>query len=294
MEKPEKAIITVRATINAPVEKVWEFWTDPKHIVHWNNASDDWHTPLSENDLKVGGRFLSRMEARDGSSGFDFTGQYSKVEHNSQIEYLLDDGRNVQVTFVSGGNVTIVTEAFEAEQTNSIELQEAGWQAILDNFKKYVEISDKLEPMHFEEKINVAPDKVYQVMLDDRKYSEWTSVFNPSSHYIGTWEKGSKILFLGTDSDGNTGGMVSRIRENIPGSFISIEHYGIVHNGMEVTCGPKVDEWAGALENYTFAGADGSTILKVDLDVNKHFISYFVQTWPEALKKLKEICEKQA
>jgi len=292
MEKPEKTIITVRATINAPVEKVWEFWTDPRHIVHWNNASDDWYTPVAENDLKAGGRFLSRMEARDGSSGFDFTGQYSKVELNSQIEYILDDGRNVQVTFVSGGNVTIVTEAFEAEQTNSKELQEAGWQAILDNFKKYVEISDRLEPMHFEVTINATPDKVYQVMLDDRKYSEWTSVFNPSSHFIGSWEKGSKILFLGTDSDGSTGGMVSRIRESIPGRFVSIEHYGIVQDGMEVTCGPKVDEWAGALEKYTFTGTDGNTLLEVDLDVNKDFRSYFAETWPDALKKLKEICEK--
>jgi uncharacterized protein YndB with AHSA1/START domain len=293
MGKPEKTIITVRATINAPIEKVWEFWTDPKHIVHWNNASDDWHTPVAENDLKVGGGFLSRMEARDGSSGFDFTGKYSKVEHNSQIEYILDDGRNVQVTFVSRGNVTIVTEAFEAELTNSKEVQEAGWQAILDNFKNYVEMSGKLEPTHFEVKINANHYKVYETMFDDRKYSEWTSVFNPSSHFIGSWEKGSKILFLGTDSDGSTGGMVSRILENIPGNFVSIEHYGIVQDGMEVNCGPKVDQWAGALENYTFTEVNGATLLKVDLVVHKDFKSYFAETWPEALQKLKEICEKQ-
>ncbi len=292
MATAQKSIITVQATINAPVEKVWKFWTGPEHIVNWNNASDDWHTPRAENDLRAGGRFLSRMEARDGSSGFDFAGKYSTVEHYRQIEYVLDDGRNVQVIFIPRGNVTTVTEAFEAEQTNTTEMQEAGWQAILDNFKKYTEASEKKEIMHFEINIDAKAEKVYQYMLDDKKYSEWTSVFNPSSHYIGSWEKGSKILFLGTDSDGRTGGMVSRIKENIPGRFVSIEHYGVIKDGSEIFCGPEVDQWAGALENYTFTGVEGTTLLKIDVDVHVDYISYFAATWPEALKKLKEICEK--
>ena len=293
MATAQKSIITVQATINAPVEKVWKFWTGPEHIVNWNNASDDWHTPRAENDLRAGGRFLSRMEARDGSSGFDFAGKYTTVEHYRQIEYVLDDGRNVQVIFIPRGNVTTVTEAFEAEQTNTTEMQEAGWQAILDNFKKYTEASEKKEIMHFKINIDAKAEKVYQYMLDDKKYSDWTSVFNPSSHYIGSWEKGSKILFLGTDSDGRTGGMVSRIKENIPGRFVSIEHYGVIKDGSEIFCGPEVDQWAGALENYTFTGVEGTTLLKVDVDVHEDYISYFASTWPEALKKLKEICEKQ-
>ena len=143
MATAQKTIITVQATINAPVEKVWKLWTGPEHIVNWNNASDDWHTTRAENDLRAGGRFLSRMEARDGSSGFDFSGKYSIVEQYRQIEYVLDDGRNVQVIFIPRGNVTTVTEAFEAEQTNTIEMQKTGWQAILDNFKKYAEASVK-------------------------------------------------------------------------------------------------------------------------------------------------------
>jgi uncharacterized protein YndB with AHSA1/START domain len=144
MNIQEKTIITVRTTINAPVEKVWNLWTDPAHILRWNYASDDWHTPKAENDLRVGGRFLARMEAKDGSAGFDLTGKYSKVEQNSQLEYIIDDGRNVQVLFIPQGNVTTVMEAFEAEQTNSEEMQQAGWQAILDNFRKYVEASATL------------------------------------------------------------------------------------------------------------------------------------------------------
>lgn len=140
----EKTVITVRAEINAPVEKVWEFWTDPKHIVHWNNASDDWHTPKAENDLRVGGKFLSRMEARDGSTGFDFIGMYSKVEPLRQIEYTLEDDRTVQISFAAEGDKTTVTETFEAEQENTLELQQFGWQSIVNNFKRYVETSGNM------------------------------------------------------------------------------------------------------------------------------------------------------
>jgi len=132
-------IITVTNLINAPMEKVWKFWTDPEQIVKWNHASDDWCTLHATNDLRDGGKFLSRMEAKDGSFGFDFGGVYSEVKPNQLIAYRLDDGRKVRIAFVSQGNGTKVSESFEAESENPIELQKAGWQAILDNFKKYVE-----------------------------------------------------------------------------------------------------------------------------------------------------------
>ena len=135
----DKAIITVEALINAPVAKVWKLWTDPKHIINWNNASDDWHTTKVENDLRVGGKFLSRMEAKDGSTGFDFTGDYKKVDYLKQIEYAIADGRKVQIRFASNGNKTTVTETFEAEQENPVELQQSGWQSILNNFKNYAD-----------------------------------------------------------------------------------------------------------------------------------------------------------
>jgi uncharacterized protein YndB with AHSA1/START domain len=139
MEAIKKTIITVRVKIDVPVEKVWEFWTVPKHIVQWNNASNDWHTPKAENDLRVGGVFMSRMESRDGIQGFDFSGKYSKVEKNKYIGYTLDDGRRVRVSFDSERNSTTITETFEAENIYPVEMQKTGWQAILDNFKKYVE-----------------------------------------------------------------------------------------------------------------------------------------------------------
>lgn len=131
--------ITVTANINLPVEKVWEYWTSPQHIVKWNNASDDWHTPWAENDLRTGGRFLSRMEARDGSMGFDFTGIYDNVILHKKITYSLADGRQVDVLFEPVDGITRLTEIFDPEQENAVEYQQAGWQAILNNFKQYAE-----------------------------------------------------------------------------------------------------------------------------------------------------------
>ncbi len=286
-----KTDITVTSTINAPVEKVWSLWTGPAHIVHWNHASDDWQTTYAENEPITGGRFLSQMEARDGSVGFGFTGKYDNVEKNRIIEYSLDDDRKVQINFMPESDKTVITQCFEAEQTNPVELQQAGWQSIMNNFKKYAEAYGILEVIHFEISIRSSADKIYKTIIMEDTFREWTSVFNPSSHYIGDWKKGSKILFLGTDKDGHTGGMVSRIKENLTDKFISIEHLGIVKNGNEITSGPEVEGWAGLLENYTLKPTNGKSLLQIDIDSNQEFKSYFLETWPKALEKLKSICE---
>ena len=139
METQNKTVITVQSTINAPVAKVWECWTMPKHITQWCSASPDWHVPRAENDLKVGGHFSTRMEAKDGSFGFDFGGIYDAVTTNEYIEYTLGDTRKVKIHFTANGDTTEVVESFEAESQNPVEMQQGGWQAILDNFKKYTE-----------------------------------------------------------------------------------------------------------------------------------------------------------
>lgn len=143
MATAEKTNITVEATVNAPVEKVWKLWTSPEHITKWNQASDDWHSPSAQNDLRVGGRFTSRMEAKDGSMGFDFGGVYDEVKTNELIKYTMDDDRKVSVLFKEEGGKTKVTETFEAESSNSVDMQRDGWQAILNNFKKYAEATEK-------------------------------------------------------------------------------------------------------------------------------------------------------
>ena len=139
METANLTTITVETTVNAPVEKVWKYWSEPGHITKWAHASDDWHTTRAENDLRTGGKFLSRMEAKDGSFGFDFGGEYTNVEEHKTIEYTMGDGRKVKVKFEGKGGETKVVETFEAEDTNPVEMQRGGWQAILDNFKKYTE-----------------------------------------------------------------------------------------------------------------------------------------------------------
>ena len=139
METLNKTVITIENTVNAPVDKVWEFWTKPEHIVKWNSASPDWHTPRAENDLRPGGKFSSRMEAKDGSFGFDFWGIYDIVRTNEYIEYTMGDNRKAQITYTPKDGKTHIVVNFEAEDTNPIEMQKGGWQAILDNFKKYTE-----------------------------------------------------------------------------------------------------------------------------------------------------------
>ncbi len=134
-----KKAITVATLIKAPIEKVWRSWTEPIHITRWNFASNDWWAPRATNDLTKGGKFSFRMEAKDGSFGFDLEGVYDRVEMQKRIDYTLSDGRKVMVEFVVDGSTCKVVEEFEAETENSEELQRAGWQAILDSFKKYVE-----------------------------------------------------------------------------------------------------------------------------------------------------------
>src|SRR5690606_18047169 len=131
--------ITVETTVKAPVEKVWERYTSPEHIVKWNSASDDWHTTKAENDVRTGGKFLSRMEAKDGSFGFDFEGVYDDVAVNKRIAYTMTDGRKAEIIFMGENNETKMTVTFDAENENPIGMQREGWQAILDSFKKYTE-----------------------------------------------------------------------------------------------------------------------------------------------------------
>jgi uncharacterized protein YndB with AHSA1/START domain len=131
--------IHIEATVKAPIEKVWQCWTDPADITQWNCASPDWHSPRASNDLSEGGKFNFRMEARDGSMGFDFEGVYDKITPLQLIAYRIGDGRKVRVQFSQKDGATHIKESFEPENTHSREMQEAGWQSILNNFKQYTE-----------------------------------------------------------------------------------------------------------------------------------------------------------
>lgn len=138
METANKKI-SIGTEINLPVAKVWDYFSLPEHIIHWNNASDEWHTPSATNDLRTGGSFTSTMAAKDGSASFDFSGTYTDVKDHELIEYKLGDDRVVTIRFSEENGLTKIDETFDAESTHEAELQRSGWQAILDNFKRYAE-----------------------------------------------------------------------------------------------------------------------------------------------------------
>ncbi len=131
--------ITVQNTIEASIETVWDYWTNPTHVINWNFASTDWHCPNATSDFKVGGEFHYMMAAKDGSVSFDFCGTFTKIDSNSSLQLFLEDGREVNLQFIKEGDVTKLIETFEPEEVNSLELQQQGWQTILNNFKAYVE-----------------------------------------------------------------------------------------------------------------------------------------------------------
>ena len=147
----------------------------------------------------------------------------------------------------------------------------------------------------FNVSINASVNKVFDVMLginNKSTYEQWTALFNPTSSYEGNWNKGSKMLFVGTDEKGEMGGMVSEIFDNIHNQFISIRHYGLLKANVEITEGLEVEKWANGFENYTFVENNGTTTVRVDLDTTEDFLDYMNETYPKALEKLKEICEK--
>lgn len=148
-----------------------------------------------------------------------------------------------------------------------------------------------MEKLKFSTVINAPIKKVWDTMLEDKTYRIWTEEFAQGSHYVGSWNQGSKILFLGPSEDGKLAGMVSRIKENQLHKYISIEHLGEVYDGVEDTTSDRVKDWAGALENYTFIDKDGKTELVVDMNINEEFKEMFEGVWPKALQKLKELCE---
>lgn len=138
METSKKPI-TIQATVNAPVEKVWQYWNGPEHITRWAFASDDWHAPKAENDLRTNGKFVTTMAAKDGSFSFDFGGVYTNVEKHKAIAYTMDDQRTVSIIFTAEGDKTKIVQTFDPESENPEDMQRDGWQAILNNFKKYTE-----------------------------------------------------------------------------------------------------------------------------------------------------------
>jgi uncharacterized protein YndB with AHSA1/START domain len=203
----------------------------------------------------------------------------------------MDDGRGWEVTFIPVDDGTEVREQFEAENMNSRELQEQGWQSILNNFKRHAEARSREKQLRFDIFIQCDPEKVHHILVQPDSYRQWTSEFNPTSRYEGNWKEGASIRFVGDGADGKSGGIIGRIRREVPGKYLSLEHYGLIKDGVDIFEGAEVEPWAGAQENYHFEKEGNGTRLTVTLETNADFESYFQSTWPKALLKLKSICE---
>lgn len=287
MTSTEERSITVETTVNAPVEKLWQFWNDPLHITRWNFASPEWHCPSAKNDLRPGGTFSSRMEARDGSMGFDFGATYTKVKENEHIAYELGDGRQVDIYFKADGDKTHITETFDAENQNDAELQRAGWQAILDNFKAHAEYAVVYEPAYLSIEINAPKKKVWDTMLDPETYKEWAGAAWPGSYYEGEWKQGETLRFLGSDGCGT----VAKLIEHRPFELSLAEHIAIIINGKEDTESADAKKWMGSREMYFFDEENGKTTLNTLMFLPSEWKEMMTTDWPKALNKLKEMCE---
>lgn len=290
MAQPELIVISV--SIKAPLKTVWNCYTHPIHIIHWNNASEDWHTTFAEANMRQGGKFMSRMEAKDGSFGFDFSGTYTTVKPHTKLAYVLDDKREVEILFEETTKNVLVTVSFEAETTNPVDLQKAGWQAILTNFKAYVEHPSTRYMVHFDVKIEATPEVVFAKMMDKKTYTKWASILQQGSTFTGDWSRSSTMHFVYADEEEQEQGLVAKVRENIPNRFISLEYIGVVENSAVILEGEDVEEWKGMLENYSFKAKENATILSVDIDSTEDFVPFLKSSWPKALAKLKELCEE--
>lgn len=277
--------ITIEALVNAGVERVWDSFNNPTAITKWNQASPDWHCPSAENDLRVGGKLKSRMEAKDGSFGFDFEAVYDEVDPNKKITYTMGDGRKATTTFEPVENGTKLTTCFDAETQNSIELQQAGWQAILNSFKQYVESRKEL---HFSIDINASKQKVWDTMLQQDTYKMWTAVAWSGSRYEGEWKQGSEIKFMGEQDAGT----LALIEVCNPTNYLLARHIAIINaDGSLDTTSEMAREWTGAKEAYQFTEQHGVTILKVTIETFEKWAGMFEEGWPKAVGKLKELCE---
>ncbi|MBC8059823.1 MAG: SRPBCC family protein [Clostridiaceae bacterium] len=289
MKTSSNSKITVETTVKIPIEKAWEYWTEPEHITKWNNASDDWHTPFSENDLKVGGKFLSRMEAKDGSFGFDFSGIYDNVKLNEVISYTLGDGRKVLVNFKVNEGETNIIEIFEAETTNSNEIQQSGWQAILDNFKKYAEkISNtryKMKELLFSIIIKAPKEKVWNTLWGDNTFRNWASIIDEGTYMVGEIREGNKVQFISSVSGY---GVTSKIVKHIPFEFVLFRH---MTDTMESGTQERENEWTAGKESYFLAETDGVTTLTVKIDVPREPEETFNTRFPRALERVKNLAE---
>jgi uncharacterized protein YndB with AHSA1/START domain len=262
--------ITVATRIKAPLARVWAAWNDPRAMEQWNAASPDWHTPRASVDLRVGGRLLARMEARDGSAGFDFGATYTRIEPQRCIEYVMDDERRVRVDFLACGEGTVVIETFEAENVWPPEHQRAGWQAILDNFARHVEGPSRRDgaaagatgerAVRNARHLPASAQAVYDAFATPERLACW---WGPEG-FRNTFETfefrpGGRWTFVMHGPDGTDHPNHCRFEELDPGRRIVIRHEDVPRFTLTVRLAPDGDgthlDWGQTFDEVRVADA---------------------------------------
>lgn len=308
---PKKYKSSGEIVINKPQKEVFEY------IRYVKNQDNFGVWQLS--DLNM----TKTAEGTDGTVGFRYSWDsetlgkgaqvITRIVENERMEsdlFFYDFGDEPNKSYITVGekspNETLVKWGISGKSPYPFNLMnlfmnmDKDFDKGLRNLKEIVEkqpspTAAARKRVQFKTEIKAPAEKVYRTMLgldDKTTYEHWTSLFHPGSTFEGTWEKGSKILFIGTDENGKKGGMIAEIVENNPNKFVSIRSTGILDGDKEITSGEQVEQWTGGLENYTFEENNGITILTVDIDVVESYADYFNQNYPKALQKLKEVCEK--
>jgi uncharacterized protein YndB with AHSA1/START domain len=282
--------ISISQNIKASPSQVFESYLNPKDNQRWQNAGGGWSTGFVNIDAQNGGRFEAEFKAADGVNDFVFGGTFDQIIPNQKINYTMDDGRKSEVLFEEiSPNQTKVSINFEAENQNSAELQQQGWNQILVNFKTFVErkVNPKNAILVKNIEIKTSKEKVWETLLDQQSYQKWTAIFCEGSYYEGEMKLNNKIWFL---SPGKSG-LSSLVKVLIPGFQVSFEHLGAVKNGVEDFESPEFLGWKGARETYTLTEKNGITNLEIYQDLTKTELEMFDKMWDKSLQKIKELSE---
>lgn len=292
--------ITINKTINASVNHVWQAYLDPEDNKRWNTAGFGWTVGETHFDPRVGGKFEAEYKSPDGKNDFMLEGTFVEIIENQKIIYEMPQNemdkakRVVEINFESVGNdstsQTNFTVTFDAEDMNTLDRQKQGWNAILENFKKFVErkSNPKNQALQKSIKIKSSPHKVWKVLTNKEKYKLWTAPFTDGSYYEGEMQYLNKIYFLSPDNIG----LVSEVKVCIPDFQLSFEHLGTVKDGVEDLDSVEFGSWKGARETYTLSFNDGITTLDIYQDMSAKENQFFDSKWDTALEIIKQIAQE--
>jgi len=280
--------ITVSIEINERLDLVWEKFTRADHIVNWYFASPSWHAPSANVDFVDGGMFSIRMEAWDKSFGFDYKGKFQRITPMKSIQYILEDQREVLTSFTEYESAVKITQTFESEDANNLELQKQGWQATLESFKRYVETDFLIFESHID--IHASQEVIWDSITQLEKYQIWTKAFSENAIFHGQWRQGETLDFI-TPNRGGTRVLVDAL---IPNNSIHLVHTAVITpDNQSDSTSPSAKPWVNTIENYELINKDNIVTFVAHIECHRSFYDFMKSSWDKALVDLKSYNESQ-